>query len=252
MLEALATDAPLLLYTPQEVEALVGRAAFNDPALGEVVRFLLDGWSAQLNPLGSLRARLLDAPEESVEAVEAALRSAQDLLRTQSRDALERGWGERSSVRTAEPRGRFSSSPKSFLSETNWRRADPRASTRVKWTPDRIRERVIALGRSFQAHHGFGSRSGTETGPQRKGRRSRSLKLWRSSPMRCDDSMRSGNGRVHPMTDVPHEASQRLLSWFVVEHELTACAQRCLLLCCRTRLRPACCDLKAGYLSRPH
>jgi hypothetical protein len=148
MLEALRPTHPCS-FTPQEVEALAGLASFNDPALGEVTRFLLDGWSAQLNPLGSLRARLLDAPEESMEVLEAALRSAQDLLRTQVATLWSAAGGKIQRTHCRAAWAKFIQSEVVPLRD-ELAPSDPRTSTKVKWTPDRIRERVIALGRSFK------------------------------------------------------------------------------------------------------
>ena len=148
MLEALRPTHPCS-FTPPEVDSLVGLASFNDPALGEVAKFLLDGWSAQLNPLSILRARLLDAPEESIEALEAALCSAQDLLRTQVA-ALWSAAGGR--IQRTHCRAAWTKFIQSDVVPLRDELAPPdqRASSKVNWTPDHIRERVIALGRSFK------------------------------------------------------------------------------------------------------
>lgn len=148
MLEALRPTHPCS-FTPPEVESLIGLASFNDPALGEVVRFLLDGWSAQLNPLSFLRARLLDAPEESMEVLEAALRSAQDLLRTQVATLWSAAGGKIQRTHCRAAWTKFIQSDVVPLRD-ELAPPDPRASSKVKWTPDHIRERVIALGRSFK------------------------------------------------------------------------------------------------------
>lgn len=136
-------------FTPPEVESLVGLASFNDPALGEVTKFLLDGWSAQINPLSSLRTRLLDAPEESMEVLEVALRSAQDLLRTQVATLWSAAGGK---IQRTHCRAAWTKFIQSHVVPLRDELAppDPSASPRVKWTPDRIRERVIELGRSFK------------------------------------------------------------------------------------------------------
>lgn len=148
MLEALRPTHPCS-FTPLEVESLVGLASFNDPALGEVTRFLLDGWSAQLNPLSSLRARLLDAPEESMEVLEADLRSAQDLLRTQVATLWSAAGGKIQRTHCRAAWTKFIQSDVVPLRD-ELAPPDPRASSKVKWTPNHIRERVIALGRSFK------------------------------------------------------------------------------------------------------
>jgi hypothetical protein len=148
MLEALRPTHPCS-FSPPEVESLVGLASFNDPALGEVAKFLLDGWSAQLNPLSSLRARLLDAPEESMETLEAVLRSAQEQLRTQVATLWSAAGGKIQRTHCRAAWTKFIQSDVVRLRD-ELAPPDPRANSKVKWTPDHIRERVIALGRSFQ------------------------------------------------------------------------------------------------------
>ena len=148
MLEALRPTHPCS-FTPPEIESLVTRASYNDPALGEMVRFLLQGWSAHLNPLSSLRTRLLDAPEESVEVVEAALRSAQDLLRTQIATLWSAAGGKIQRTHCRSAWAKFVQTEVVPLRD-ELAPIDLKASTRVKWTPDRIRERVIGLGRAFK------------------------------------------------------------------------------------------------------
>lgn len=148
MLEALRPTHPCS-FTPQEIDILIDRAAFNDPAVNDVVRFLLQGWAAQLNPLSSLRARLLDAPEESAEVVEEALRSAQDMLRTQIAALWSAAGGKIQRTHCRAAWSKFVQSEVVPLRD-ELAPSDPRASTRIKLTPERIRERVISLGRSFQ------------------------------------------------------------------------------------------------------
>ncbi|MEI6028565.1 MAG: hypothetical protein WCT47_17935 [Betaproteobacteria bacterium] len=209
MLEALRPTHPCS-FTPQEVEALVGLASFNDPAFGEVTRFLLDGWSAQLNPLSSLRARLLDAPEESMEDLEAALRSAQDLLRTQVATLWSAAGGkiQRTHCRTAWTK--FIQSEVVPLRD-ELAPSDPRASSKIKWTSDRIRERVIELGRSFKRI--------MDTDQVRRQDRSSAAGAAQqiveaievvSDALRRLEAQRR-RSRI-PHHGVPHEAGQRLLS----------------------------------------
>lgn len=209
MLEALRPTHPCS-FTPQEVEALVGHASFNDPALGEVTRFLLDGWSAQLNPLGSLRSRLLDAPEESMEALEAALRSAQDLLRTQVATLWSAAGGKIQRTHCRAAWAKFIQSEVVPLRD-ELAPSDPRASTKVKWTPDRIRERVIALARSFkrimdteQVRHQ--DRSAAEGAAQQIVEAVEVV----SDALRRLEAQRQ-RSRI-PHDGVPYEAGQRLLS----------------------------------------
>ena len=148
MLEALRPTHPCS-FTPAEVESLVGLASFNDPALGEVARFLLDGWSAQLNPLSSLQARLLDAPEDSIEVLEAALRSSQGKLRTQVATLWSAAGRKIQHTHCRAAWTKFMQSDVGPLRD-ELAPPGPRESSKVKWTPDRIRERVVALGRSFK------------------------------------------------------------------------------------------------------
>lgn len=209
MLEALRPTHPCS-FTPQEVESLVGAASFNDPALGEVARFLLDGWSAQLNPLSSLRARLLDAPEESMEVLEAALCSAQDLLRTQVAALWSAAGGK---IQRTHCRAAWTKFIQSEVVPLRDELAPPesRASSKVKWTPDRIRERVIALGRSFkrimdaeQVRHQ--DRSAAEGAAQQIVEAVEVV----SEALRRLEAQRQ-RSRI-PRDGIPHEAGQRLLS----------------------------------------
>lgn len=209
MLEALRPTHPCS-FTPAEVESLVDVASFNDPALGEVARFLLDGWSAHLDPLSSLRASLLDAPEESMEVVEANLRSAQEQLRTQVA-TLWSAAGRK--IRHTHCRAAWTKFIQSDVVPLRDELAppDPRASSEVKWTPDRIRERVIALGRSFkrimdteQVRHQ--DRSAAEGAAQQIVEAVEVV----SDALRRLEAHRQ-RSRI-PRHGVPHEAGQRLLS----------------------------------------
>lgn len=80
MLEALRPTLPCTL-TPPEIERLLARASYNDSSIDEIVRFLLSGWASQLDPLESLRRRLLDVRAEPFEKLEDALRKAQEALK---------------------------------------------------------------------------------------------------------------------------------------------------------------------------
>lgn len=209
MLEALRPTHPCS-FTPSEVESLIGLASFNDPALGEVARFLLDGWSAQLNPLSSLRARLLDAPEESMEVLEAALRSAQELLRTQVATLWSAAGGK---IQRTHCRAAWTKFIQSDVVPLREELAPPdlRASSKVKWTPDRIRERVIALGRSFkrimdteEVRHQ--DRSAAEGAAQQI---VEAVEVVSDALQRIEAQRQ--RSRI-PHDGVPHEAGQRLLS----------------------------------------
>lgn len=209
MLEALRPTHPCS-YSPSEVESLVELASFNDPALGEVARFLLDGWSAQLDPLSSLRARLLDAPEESIEALEAALRSAQDLLRTQVATLWSAAGGkiQRTHCRTAW--AKFIQSDVAPLRD-ELAPSDPKARSKVKWTPDRLRERVIALGRSFKRimdsdNVRHQDRSAAEGAAQHI---VEAIEVVSDALQRLEAQRQ--RSRI-PHDGVPHEAGQRLLN----------------------------------------
>ena len=212
MLEALRPTHPCS-FTPPEVEALVGLASFNDPALGEVARFLLDGWSAQLNPLSALRARLLDAPEESMEVLEVALRSAQDLLRTQVATLWSAAGGK---IRRTHCRAAWTKFIQSDVVPLRDELAPPdaSASSRVKWTPDRLRERVIALGRSFKRimdteNVRHQDRSAAEAAAQQI---VEAVEVVSDALQRLEAQRQ--RSRI-PHDGVPHEAGQRLLggSW---------------------------------------
>ncbi len=209
MLEALRPTHPCL-FTPPEIESLIGLASFNDPALSEVVRFLLQGWSAQLNPLSILRARLLDAPEESTEVVEAVLRSAQDLLRTRVATLWSAAGGKIQRTHCRAAWTKFIQSEVAPLRD-ELAPSDPRTSSKVKWSPDRIRERVIALGRSFkrimdteQVKHQ--DRSAAEGAAQQI---VEAVDVVSDALQRLE-AQRQRSGTPHD--GVPHEAGQRLLN----------------------------------------
>ena len=209
MLEALRPTHPCS-FTPPEIEILIDRASYNDPALSEVVRFLLLGWSAHLNPLSSLRARLLDAPEESVEVVEAALRSAQELLRTQIAALWSAAGGKIQRTHCRAAWAKFIQSEVVPLRD-ELAPGDTRSSSRVKWTPERIRERVIALGRAFQRimdseqvkHQ---DRSVADGAAQQI---VEAVDVVSDALQRLDAQRQ--RSRVHH-DGIPHEAGQRLLS----------------------------------------
>ncbi|MCP5281012.1 MAG: hypothetical protein H6930_05380 [Rhodoferax sp.] len=148
MLEAIRPTLPCS-FTPSEVDTLIARASYNDPALSEVVRFLLQGWSAQLNPLSLFRARILDAPEESVEVLEATLHAAQDALRMQVAALWSAAGGKIQRTHCRSAWTKFVQSEVVSLRD-DLAPSDLTASSRIKWTPDRVRERVIAFGRSYQ------------------------------------------------------------------------------------------------------
>jgi hypothetical protein len=148
VLEALRPTLPCS-FLPVEIDALIDRASFNDPALDEVLRFLLQGWSAQLDPLSLLRARLLDPPEESLEVVEAAVRDAQRLLRTQIATLWSAGGGKILKKHCRYAWTKFIQAEIVSLRE-DLAPEDVTESWRIVWTPERIRQRVIAVGRSFK------------------------------------------------------------------------------------------------------
>jgi len=148
MLEALRPTHPCSFTLP-EIEALVDRASYNDPALNEVVRFLLQRWSAQLSPLSEIRARLLNAPEESVEGLEASLRSAQESLRTQVATLWSAAGGKIQHTHSRTAWTKFIEAEVARLRD-ELAPSPSKASVRVKMSTGQIRARVIALGRSFK------------------------------------------------------------------------------------------------------
>ncbi|RRS02932.1 hypothetical protein EIP75_18425 [Aquabacterium soli] len=80
MLEALRPTLPCT-FTPLDIEKLLERASYHDSAINEVITFLLNGWSSQVDPLESLRLRLLDARPEPLAKLEDSLRKAQEALK---------------------------------------------------------------------------------------------------------------------------------------------------------------------------
>lgn len=244
MLEALRPTHPCSFTLP-EIEVLIDRASYNDPALNEVVRFLLQGWSAELNPLSALRTRLLNAPEESIEGLEASLRSAQEALRTQIATLWSAAGGkiQRTHCRTAWTK---------FI-ETEVVRlrdelapSDSEASVRVKLSPNRIRERVIALGRAFkrimdseQVRHR--DRSVAEAAAQQI---VGSVEEVADSLQRLDAHRQ--RSRVS-YDGIPHEAAQRLLSGSSSSTAERLCASLFAAVL-RNRPQPNDLRLKASYL----
>ena len=209
MLEALRPTLPCS-FTPSEVDTLIDRASYNDPALREVVRFLLQGWSAQLNPLSSLRARILDAPEESVEVIEAALHAAQDALRMQVSALWSAAGGKIQRTHCRSAWAKFIQSEVVPLRD-DLAPTDPTASTRIKWTPDRVRERVVAFGRSYQrimdsANVKHQDRSAADGAAQQIVEAVGAV----ADAVQRLDAQRQRSRISH--NGVPHEAGQRLLS----------------------------------------
>ena len=148
MLEALRPTHPFSFTLP-EIEALIDRASYNDSALNEVVRFLLQGWSAELNPLSALRTRLLNAPEESVEELEASLRSAQEVLRTKIATLWSAAGGKIQHTHCRVAWAKFVEAEVVSL-RNQMAPSGSEASVRIAWSPTWVRNRVIDLGRSFK------------------------------------------------------------------------------------------------------
>ncbi|MFM0248459.1 hypothetical protein [Paraburkholderia sediminicola] len=148
MLEALRPTLPFS-FTHAEVGILLEHASYNDPALSDIVHFLLGGWAAQLNPLDSLRARLLDGPEETLEDIEAALRSAQAALRTEVATLWSAAGGKLQRTHCRAAWTKFVEGEvaplRDDLAPTN-----PKVAAQLKWTADRISARVEGLARSFK------------------------------------------------------------------------------------------------------
>lgn len=148
MLEALRPTLPCS-FTPSEVEGLVERASYNDSSLSEMVRFLLNGWSAQLDPLPPLRVRLLDAPKDSREVVEAALHLAQDVLTKEVATLWSAAGGKLQRTHCRVAWAKFVQEEVVPLRD-ELAPKDPVARARVKLRPNQIGVRVNQFGRSFQ------------------------------------------------------------------------------------------------------
>lgn len=148
MLEALRPTSPFS-FTQPEIEALLERASYNDPALSEIVRFLLSGWAAQLNPLDSLRARLLEGPQETLEDIKASLRLAQAALRTEVATLWSAAGGRIQRTHCRAAWTKFVTEEVAPLRD-DLAPSDPRAGVQLKWKSARLTERVVELGRSFK------------------------------------------------------------------------------------------------------
>lgn len=244
MLEALRPAHPCS-FTAPEIEALIDRASYNDPALNEVVRFLLQGWSAELDPLSVMRTRLLNAPEESVESLEASLRSAQEKLRTQIATLWSAAGGKIQHTHCRTAWTKFIEAEVVRLRD-ELAPIDPKASVHVKLSPSRIRDRVIALGRSFrrimdseQVRHR--DRSVAEGAAQQI---VETVEVVADALQRLD----AHRQRSHVSYDgIPHEAAQRLLSGSSSNTAERLCASLFAAVI-RNRPQPNDLRLQAAYL----
>lgn len=209
MLEALRPTHPCSFTLP-EIEALIDRASYNDPALNEVVRFLLQGWSAELDPLSALRTRLLDTPEGSVEELEASLRSAQEALRTKIAALWSAAGGKIQHTHCRIAWTKFVETAVVPL-RNELAPNDPKTSVRVKCSSSWIRSRVIALSQSFQdimdaqhvKHRDLSVASGA------------AQQIVETVEVVADALQRLDAHRERSRVSydgVPHEAAQRLLS----------------------------------------
>ncbi|CAD6563209.1 hypothetical protein LMG24235_08451 [Paraburkholderia sabiae] len=148
MLEALRPTMSGTL-AQAEVELLLQRAAYGDPAFGEVVRFLFAGWAAQLNPLDSLRARLLNSPQESMEELKVALRHAQTALKTEVATLWSAAGGKIKHTHSRSAWTKFVEEQVAPLKD-ELVPASLKASIQSKWTRARISARVVDVSRAFK------------------------------------------------------------------------------------------------------
>ncbi len=244
MLEALRPNQPCS-FTQPEIEALIDRASYNDTALNEVVRFLLQGWSAELNPLSALRTRMLEFPEESIEGLEASLRSAQEALRTQVATLWSAAGGRIQHTHCRIAWTKFIETEVVRLRD-ELAPSDPDASVRVKCTPKWIRGRVIALGQSFtrimdSEHVRHRDRSAAE-GAARQ--------IVETIEVVADAQQRLEAHRERSRVSydgIPHEAGKRLLSGSSSNTDERLCASifTAVLL---SKPQPNDLRLKVGYL----
>jgi hypothetical protein len=209
MLESLRPTHPCS-FTQPDIETLIDRASYNDPALNEVVRFLLQGWSAEMNPLSALRTRLLNAPEESVEDLETSLTSAQEALRTQIATLWSAAGGRIQHTHCRIAWTKFIETEVVRLRD-ELAPSDPELGVRVQWTPTRIRQRVIALGRSFtrimdSEHVKHRDRSAAETAAQQI---VETVEVVADALQRLDARRQRSRSSYD---GIPHEAGKRLLS----------------------------------------
>lgn len=148
ILEALRPTLPCTL-THSEVELLLQGAAYGDPAVAEVIRFLFAGWAAELNPLDSLRTRLLREPQESVEDLRIALRHAQTALKTEVATLWSAAGGKIKHTHCRAAWTRFVEDEVAPLRD-ELAPSSQAASVQTKWTRARISVRVVEMSRAFK------------------------------------------------------------------------------------------------------
>lgn len=148
MLEALRPTLPCTLTT-QEVESLIQCASYNDSAFEEVLKFLLVGWAAQLNPLLILRSRLLNAPQESTNELKTALVSAQASLKTVVATLWSAAGGKIQRTHCRAAWTRFVEDEVAPL-RNDLAPSDHRLNIQTRWTRSKISVRVVEMGRAFK------------------------------------------------------------------------------------------------------
>jgi hypothetical protein len=148
MLEALRPTLPSP-FDPAAIEILLTNASYDDTALNELVRYLLQAWHAEQDPLIPLRARLLDAPQDSIEDLEAALREAQSSLRAEVASLWSAAGGK---LQHTHSRVAWNKFMQETVTPIRDELAPPNAkhNENIRWTADRVNDRVVKFAHSFK------------------------------------------------------------------------------------------------------
>lgn len=80
IMEAVRPTLPTTL-TLEDVQNLVARANYKDPAIAPLITWILQTWQAEMNPLQQLRERLFAEPPEDFETLKALLVNAEQTFR---------------------------------------------------------------------------------------------------------------------------------------------------------------------------
>lgn len=80
IMEAVRPTLPTKL-TSEDVQNLVARANFKDPAIATLITWMLQTWQAEMNPLQQLRERVLAEPPEDLETLKGLLANAEQTFR---------------------------------------------------------------------------------------------------------------------------------------------------------------------------
>lgn len=80
IMEAVRPTLPTKL-TSEDVQNLIARANYKDPAIATLITWMLQTWQAEMNPLQQLRERVLAEPPEDFETLKGLLANAEQTFR---------------------------------------------------------------------------------------------------------------------------------------------------------------------------